>query len=193
MKISESQKIQVLQHMQYVVNDKKGKLIALSFSTFLENKDKNTDADFYYMINEIQDIIIHNEIFALNQLGFSFFFFKNFRFYQHSFEELISEMQQFGRFIKKVSVHKNYSAGGPVNNTTATAERAEPVISNSQSKRNQHIEEVGACYESFKDLLRDLFADMQPAAFSGPVNNRISEVYKKLSDLRNLACKNLPA
>lgn len=56
------------------------------------------------------------------------------------------------------------------------------------TSRKDHINAVGIVYESFKDVLHTLFADLVPAEHAGPVNDRISTVYTKLREMRDLAC-----
>jgi len=52
-----------------------------------------------------------------------------------------------------------------------------------------HIEKVGDAYETLKDQLNNLFADLTPAEHSQePINPRISEIYESIRSLRDLAC-----
>jgi len=64
-----------------------------------------------------------------------------------------------------------------------------------KSLRDQHIEKVGNAYESLKNSLIQIFADMAPAHFLNgnqtainELNGRIDAVYQKVKDIRDLAC-----
>ncbi len=52
-----------------------------------------------------------------------------------------------------------------------------------------HIDKVGDAYETLKDQLNLLLADLTPAAHcQEPINARISQIYESIRSLRDLAC-----
>lgn len=199
--LSESIKEKIFQHLKYIATDNK-KLVGICMAEFMKDFDKKTDEEIVAIVKEIKATIAQNRSFAIQQFGYSYNFFNSMLIVDISFKDFLEphvsmrEMKKNDDILNKLAEIlkplQRFAPGACINgNTSNTASpTGEPII---KSTRDKHIDEVGQCYESFKQLLHCLFADMQPTSFSELVNNRISEVYKKLADLRNLACKHLPA
>lgn len=68
--------------------------------------------------------------------------------------------------------------------------RVAALINEDPEARGLHIDKVGETYECLKDQLHNLFADLVPAPHNQePVNERITNIYRTVQALRDLACK----
>ena len=203
--LNQFHKVFILAHMQGVAMSNQS-ITGVPFKDFVKNAKQKSDADYAFFLKGIKEMIDCNPEFYKKQLGSSFDFFNNMKVLTVKvvIEEQLSKIfDDIDRAVNNMRSHSTIDdllksvfqekPSGPSGSGHQYNTATQTNTTTAASPRDKHIDEVGACYESFKTLLHGLFADMQPAAFSDPVNERISEVYKKLSDLRNLACKLLPA
>ena len=171
-------------------------ILLLGVKQFLNDIEQKTDADYIKLFTEIKDMIKGNESYMRNILGESFNFFNSMQIIEVNSNVSDDKIHAYLSGLMMELKNKNDKKNLQLSNVIITPETCmngimKQILAEEEfpADRSAHIDQVGTLYESIKACIGDLFCDLVPSPnCKVPVNPRISEIYDKITMLRNLAC-----
>ena len=215
--ISESLKEMIRRHLEAIIA-RRDSFWGLGIKYFLQDIENKTEKDYLQLIQYVKDGIRDNKADMLGLIGEESMKFFLAIEHDKELEEgkakiaaaaqvLMKSIQEFRRSfnqstaagglcksmrnndeISEILIHPGMDLSD-ILKQIAQKKRFPPGAPETHGIKNSHIDKVGEVYESLKDSLNNLFADLQPANWNqSPIDSRISNVFEKITTLRNLAC-----